>query len=183
MRYPPRLAHLATRAAVVAKLWPTFAAAHEMDEEEAEARLTSALQGQLLDELLAHAWEAMRQSAPRADESALLEKVAQTLSDRPRRAGRTAKLNSAWSAFLLLADLQAGGSPSAGNRARQENRSRGFGRGRPSLGCRAHPGKVAFESRRLEGAASFAFDVAVVQCSLAALVVIGRAIKSPGGTT
>ncbi len=155
MRYPPRLAHLATRAVVVAKLWPTFAAAHEMDEEEAEARLTSALQGQLLDELLAHAWEAMRQKAPRADESALLEKVAQTLSDRPRRAGRTAKLNSAWSAFLLLADLQAG----------------------------THPGKVAFESRRLEGAASFAFDVAVVQCSLAALVVIGRAIKSPGGTT
>ncbi len=97
MRYPPRLAHLATRAVVVAKLWPTFAAAHEMDEEEAEARLTSALQGQLLDELLAHAWEAMRQKAPRADESALLEKVAQTLSDRPRRAGRTAKLNSAWS--------------------------------------------------------------------------------------
>jgi len=108
VRYPPRLAHLATRAVVVAKLWPTFAAAHEMDEEEAEARLTSALQGQLLDELLAHAWEAMRQKAPRADESALLEKVAQTLSDRPRRAGRTAKLNSAWSAFLLLADLQAG---------------------------------------------------------------------------
>ncbi len=124
MRYPPRLAHLATRAVVVAKLWPTFAAAHEMDEEEAEARLTSALQGQLLDELLAHAWEAMRQSAPRADESALLEKVAQTLSDRPRRAGRTAKLNSAWSAFLLLADLQAGTASETARRALETEQGR-----------------------------------------------------------
>jgi len=109
---------------VVAKLWPTFAAAHEMDEEEAEARLTSALQGQLLDELLAHAWEAMRQSAPRADESALLEKVAQTLSDRPRRAGRTAKLNSAWSAFLLLADLQAGTASETARRALETEQGR-----------------------------------------------------------
>ncbi len=124
MRYPPRLAHLATRAVVVAKLWPTFAAAHEMDEEEAEARLTSALQGQLLDELLAHAWEAMRQKAPRADESALLEKVAQTLSDRPRRAGRTAKLNSAWSAFLLLADLQAGTASETARRALETEQGR-----------------------------------------------------------
>ena len=124
MRYPPRLAHLATRAVVVAKLWPTFAAAHEMDEEEAEARLTSALQGQLLDELLAHAWEAMRQKAPRADESALLEKVAQTLSDRPRRAGRTAKLNSAWSAFLLLADLQAGTASETARRALETDQGR-----------------------------------------------------------
>jgi len=124
VRYPPRLAHLATRAVVVAKLWPTFAAAHEMDEEEAEARLTSALQGQLLDELLAHAWEAMRQSAPRADESALLEKVAQTLSDRPRRAGRTAKLNSAWSAFLLLADLQAGTASETARRALETEQGR-----------------------------------------------------------
>jgi len=109
---------------VVAKLWPTFAAAHEMDEEEAEARLTSALQGQLLDELLAHAWEAMRQKAPRADESALLEKVAQTLSDRPRRAGRTAKLNSAWSAFLLLADLQAGTASETARRALETEQGR-----------------------------------------------------------
>jgi len=124
VRYPPRLAHLATRAVVVAKLWPTFAAAHEMDEEEAEARLTSALQGQLLDELLAHAWEAMRQKAPRADESALLEKVAQTLSDRPRRAGRTAKLNSAWSAFLLLADLQAGTASETARRALETDQGR-----------------------------------------------------------
>jgi hypothetical protein len=109
---------------VVAKLWPTFAAAHEMDEEEAEARLTTALQGQLLEELLAHAWEAMRQKTPRADESALLEKVAQTLSDRPLRAGRTAKLNSAWSAFLLLADLQAGTASEAARRALETEQGR-----------------------------------------------------------
>jgi hypothetical protein len=124
VRYPPRLAHLATRAVVVAKLWPTFAAAHNLDEEEAEARLTTALQGQLLDELLAHAWEAMRQKAPRADESALLEKVAQTLADRPRRPGRTAKLSSAWSAFLLLADLQAGTASEAARRALETEQGR-----------------------------------------------------------
>lgn len=124
MRYPPRLAHLATRAVVVAKLWPTFAAAHNLDEEEAEERLTTALQGQLLDELLAHAWEGMRQKAPRADESALLEKVAQTLGERPRRAGRTAKLNSAWSAFLLLADLQAGTASEAARRALETEQGR-----------------------------------------------------------
>ena len=124
MRYPPRLAHLATRPVLVAKLWPTFAAAHNLDEEEAEARLTTALQGQLLDELLAHAWDAIRQKARRADESALLEKVAQTLSDRPRRPGRTAQLNSAWSAFLLLADLQAGTASEAARRALETEQGR-----------------------------------------------------------
>jgi hypothetical protein len=124
VRFPPRLAHLATRPVVVAKLWPTFAAAHNLDEEEAEARLTTALQGQLLDELLAHTWEAMRQKARRADESALLEKVAQTLGERPQRPGRTAKLNSAWSAFLLLADLQAGTASEAARRALETEQGR-----------------------------------------------------------
>ena len=36
MRYPARLAHLATRAVVVAKLAPTFAEAHHIDHEEAD---------------------------------------------------------------------------------------------------------------------------------------------------
>jgi hypothetical protein len=66
----------------------------------------------------------MRQKTPRADESALLEKVAQTLSDRPLRAGRTAKLNSAWSAFLLLADLQAGTASEAARRALETEQGR-----------------------------------------------------------
>jgi hypothetical protein len=117
MRYPPRLAHLATRAVVTAKLWPTFAAAHQLDEEEARARLDAGLRGPLLDELLAHAWNAIQAKSRRLDEAALLQKVADTLADRPLRPGRTAKLNLQWSAFLLLADLQAGTASETARRA------------------------------------------------------------------
>ena len=53
MRYPPRLAHLATRAVVVAKLAPTYAAAHSIDDEEARVRLEASLSGSLLEDLLA----------------------------------------------------------------------------------------------------------------------------------
>ena len=117
MRYPPRLAHLATRAVVVAKLWPTFAAAHQLEEEEARTRLEAALQGPLLEELLAHAWNAMQAKRRRLDEAALLQKVADGLAERPLRPGRTAKLNAQWSAFLLLADLQAGTASETARRA------------------------------------------------------------------
>jgi len=117
MRYPPRLAHLATRSVVVAKLWPTFAAAHQLEEEEARTRLEAALQGPLLEELLAHAWNAMQAKRRRLDEAALLQKVADGLAERPLRPGRTAKLSAQWSAFLLLADLQAGTASETARRA------------------------------------------------------------------
>src|SRR5262249_20720605 len=117
MRYPPRLAHLATRAVVVAKLWPTFAAAHQLDEDDARARLDAALRGSLLEELLAHTWNAMRVKHRRLDDATLLQKVADSLAERPLRPGRTAKLNPQWSAFLLLSDLQAGTASDAARRA------------------------------------------------------------------
>ncbi len=60
MAFPPRLAHLATRPVVVAKLIPTYARAHNIDEDEASQRLSSALQGRLLPWLLEEAWTAMR---------------------------------------------------------------------------------------------------------------------------
>lgn len=108
MAFPPRLSHLATRAVVVARLVPTFAAAHHIDEEEAAERLDAALKGRLLGDLLDATWTALRGSTKRLDEAGLLEKVATTLHDRPQRPGRLAQLTPGWSAFLVLADLEAG---------------------------------------------------------------------------
>lgn len=116
MKFPPRLAHLATRSVVVAKLRPTYAEAHQIDEEEAAQRLTRALSGPLLDQLLAATWEALLAKTKRLDEAALLEKIADTLHDRPLRPGRKAKLTPAWSAFLLLADVEAGTASEAARR-------------------------------------------------------------------
>jgi len=112
MRYPPRLGHLATRKVVVAKLLPTFAEAHQIDDEEAARRLDSALAGRLLEELLAAAWsEMVKNKGKKQSDEQLLEKVALTLRDRPQRPGRLAASNPAWSAFLVLADLEAGTAP------------------------------------------------------------------------
>jgi hypothetical protein len=116
MRYPPRLAHLATRAVVVAKLIPTYAAAHSVDDEEARARLEVSLTGPLLEDLLAATWEALLHGSKRLNDDGLLEKVAKSLQDRPLRAGRTVEPTTGWSAFLVLADLQAGTASEAARR-------------------------------------------------------------------
>lgn len=116
MRFPPRLAHLATRAVVVAKLVPTYVAAHQVDEAEAHDRLEGALQGRLLEDLLAATWSAMLGSTKRLTEEGLLEKVAKTLQDRPLRPGRIAELTPGWSAFLLQVDLVAGTASDAAAR-------------------------------------------------------------------
>ncbi len=108
MRYPPRLAHLATRAVVVAKLNSAYAVANHLDDNEAARRLDVALSGALLDELLAAAWQEMTGQAKRLDEAGLLEKVASTLHDRPSRPGRKAPESPAWNAFFLKVDLAAG---------------------------------------------------------------------------
>ncbi len=127
MAYPPRLAHLATRPVVVAKLIPTYARAHHIDEDEAAQRLSAALQGRLLPWLLEEAWTAMRGKSKRLTDEGLLEKVATTLKDRPTRPGRVAELNPAWSAFLVLADLEAGTASEAARRVMEspEGRERG----------------------------------------------------------
>ncbi len=108
MRYPPRLAHLATRAVVVAKLAPTYAAAHSIDDEEARVRLEASLSGSLLEDLLAATWTSLLGGTKRLAEDGLLEKVAKSLKDRPLRPGRTVQTTPGWSAFLVLADLSAG---------------------------------------------------------------------------
>lgn len=116
MRYPPRLAHLATRAVVVAKLAPTYSEAHSIDDEEGVVRLDRALNGPLLDELLAHAWTALLGGTKKLDENGLLEKIAGSLKNRPQRPGKVAPLSPGWSAFLVLADVRAGIASDAAQR-------------------------------------------------------------------
>ncbi len=117
MRFPPRLAHLATRPVVVARLLTTFARSHEIDDEEAATRLAAALTPALLERLLEASWVALRASSKRLDDAALLEKVAHSLGDRPLRPGRNAPLNPSWSAFLVLLDLEAGTASDMARRA------------------------------------------------------------------
>lgn len=125
--YPPRLGHLATRSVVVAKLAPTYAQAHRLDDEEAAQRLSTSLAGRLLPALLEAAWAALKGKTKRLTDEGLLEKVATTLSERPHRPGRVAPLNPAWSAFLVLADLEAGTASDAARRVMEtdEGRRRG----------------------------------------------------------
>jgi hypothetical protein len=128
MRYPPRLAHLATRAVVVAKLVPTYAAAHSLDDEEARTRLDAALGGPLLEELLAATWTSLLGGTKRLDEEGLLEKVAKSLQDRPLRPGRTVETTTGWSAFLVLADLAAGTASEAARRLMETDAGQTRGR-------------------------------------------------------
>jgi hypothetical protein len=108
MRYPQRLAHLATRAVVAAKLGPTYAKVHQLDDDEAIERVTRALATPLWEELLAAAWQALLGTSKRLDEAGLLEKVASALQDRPLRPGRVVEVNPSWSAFYVQVDLAAG---------------------------------------------------------------------------
>jgi hypothetical protein len=112
---------------VVAKLMPTYAQAHNIDEEEASQRLSTALAGRMLPTLLDAAWDAIRGKAKRLTDDGLLEKVAATLGDRPLRPGKVATLNPAWSAFLVLADLEVGTAGDAARRVMEteEGRRRG----------------------------------------------------------
>lgn len=116
MRYPPRLGHLATRAVVVAKLAPTYAASHEIDDEEAVSRLDRSLQSGLLDDLLAASWEALLGTTSRLDEQGLLEKIAGALKNRPQRPGKVIETTPGWSAFLVRADVEAGIASDAARR-------------------------------------------------------------------
>jgi hypothetical protein len=109
---------------VVAKLAPTYAKAHQLDEEEATQRLSTALGGRILEDLLAATWEALTGKTKRLDEEGLLEKVATSLGDRPLRPGRTAEPNPAWSAFMLLLDLEVGTASDAARRVMEAEQGR-----------------------------------------------------------
>jgi len=124
MRYPPRFGHLATRPVVISKLVNTYAAAHSIEEDEAQERLERALSGNLHEELLAATWEALAGGTKRLTEEGLLEKVASTLKDRPLKRSKAAPVNPAWSAFLVLADLEAGTATEAARRALDNEQGR-----------------------------------------------------------
>ena len=124
MRYPPRLGHLATRPVVVNRLVPTYAKAHQIDEQEASQRLTRALAGPIWEDLLAATWEAMKGRVKRLDEQQLLEKVATTLEERPLRYGRAMDTNPAWSAFMMLLDLEIGTAGDAARRVMESEQGR-----------------------------------------------------------
>ncbi|MGQ0504879.1 MAG: hypothetical protein ACT4TC_06125 [Myxococcaceae bacterium] len=124
MNYPPRLAHLATRAVVIAKLKPTYAGAHHIDDEEAGDRLERALSGSLLPQLLEATWTAMKGNSKRLTEAGLLEKVAGTLKERPLRPGKAVEPSASMSAFLLWADVEAGTASDAARRVLERDDGR-----------------------------------------------------------
>jgi hypothetical protein len=109
---------MATRPVVVNRLVPTYAQAHQIDEEEASVRVSRALAGRIWEDLLAATWEAMKSRVKRLDEEKLLEKVATTLGERPLRYGKAVdtEANPAWSAFMMVLDLEVG---TAGDAARK----------------------------------------------------------------
>jgi hypothetical protein len=144
VKYPPRLAHLATKAVVTAKLSVTYAHAHDIDEAEAVERLGSALTPRLLDQLLAETWAVLRGGAKRLDDAALVEKVAHALEARPLRPGRRAEVSAGWSAFLLVADLEAGTASDMARRALETP----DGRARIEAGLREVAGFLAAELTR-----------------------------------
>ena len=108
MPYPPRLAHLATRAVVSAKLFPSYSEAQKLEDDEAKERLSRALAGPLWERLLENTWEALLGDAKRLDEAGLLEKVARSLGERPLRPGRATPDSPEWNAFWLELELEAG---------------------------------------------------------------------------
>ena len=114
--YPPRLSHLATRAVIGAKLRRAFADAHALSDDEALDRLEKALSSSLLTELLSAVWAAMKELRSRLSEAELLDRVAQTLADRPLRPGRKVAITPTWSAFFLLADIRANVASDAASR-------------------------------------------------------------------
>lgn len=113
--FPPRFAHLATQKIVVSKLIPTFAAAHNIDENEAHERLSAALRGPLFDQLMTATWAALTSTTTRPDDDKLLEKVAKSLTN-PYRTAKQAEVTAGWSAFMVLADIEAGTATDAARR-------------------------------------------------------------------
>lgn len=111
--YPPRLGHLVNRPVLVAKLFPTYGQAHEIDDDEAISRVERGLSQKLWEEVLAATWAALTDTKRAVDETALLEKVARSLQKRPQRPGKLAQTNPAWSAFLLLIDVNLGNASMA----------------------------------------------------------------------
>jgi hypothetical protein len=109
---------------LTAKLVPTYAEAHQLEDEEASTRIQTALQGALLEDLLAGIWATMVGSTQRLDDEGLVEKVAKTLRDRPMRQGKVVALTPGWSAFFLRIDLAAGTASDAARKVMETDAGR-----------------------------------------------------------
>ena len=116
MRYPARLAHLATRAIVVAKLAPTFADAHQLDHDEAAYRLGAALSGPLLDDLLAATGRRSSGARRSWTRRVCWRRSPGACGTGPSARAAPHRSTPDLSAFLLLADLAAGTASDAAGR-------------------------------------------------------------------
>jgi len=144
MRFPTRLAHLATVKVVAAKLAPAFALAHRVDEDEARDRLEHGLPGALLDDLLEATWLELQAQSKRFDEARALEKIAETLKDRPLRPGRAAEVSAELAAFYVLVDVAAGTASEAARRLMETD----AGRAKGELGMASAARQLARELTR-----------------------------------
>lgn len=116
MPHPPRLAHLATRTVLVAKLEATYAASHGVDLVEAGIRLARGLQGRVLTDLLDATWAGLRATRKRGSDEDVLELVAEHVKERGLRPAKAAQITAGWSAAMVAIDVQAG---TAGEGARR----------------------------------------------------------------
>jgi len=109
---PRRLPHVVTRADLRALLAPSYAAALDVDEEEAEERLARALERPGVADDLYRALAAGLEEArgPRTAEDALLDRVSAGISRRRARA-RAAAATPALSAVFERLNLEIGLAP------------------------------------------------------------------------
>jgi hypothetical protein len=107
-----RLPHVLTRRDLVLLLGPTYAAARDVDEDEASARLERALAvPAALEDVYRGVSEALRaKQGPRTTEDALVDKLSAAVVARRTKARATAA-TPAISAALVRLDLEIGLAP------------------------------------------------------------------------
>lgn len=107
--FSPRLPHVLSRNDLVIVLAPTYAAARDVDEEEAGERLAQALAiPAALDDLYRGISAALRDAlGPRTTEDALIDRLSKGVSTRRARV-KPAAATAAVSAVLVRLDLEIG---------------------------------------------------------------------------
>ncbi|GAC1347868.1 MAG: hypothetical protein NVSMB23_27810 [Myxococcales bacterium] len=110
--FSKRLPHILTRTDLATLLTATYAAALDVDAEEAHERLTQVLASAVLQgELLDCVSSALRDwQGPRTTDDALIDKLSKAIQTRRGRV-RAAPSSPAVSAVLVRVDLEAGIAP------------------------------------------------------------------------
>jgi hypothetical protein len=113
---PPsrRLPHVIPPAQLARLLCPTYAAVHQLEDDEAYDRLVRAFaQRDLFDEAMAGLSEAMaNRLGPRTQEDAVIDRLSQGIQKRGSRV-RATEATPAISAALVQVDLAIGCAPEA----------------------------------------------------------------------